>query len=173
MQHAFGLAGRAGGVQDEQRIFRIHRLRRANIVYRHDFHVVPQVAPGLHFNRVASAVHHHHCLHRLCSGGLQRLIDIGFQQNRLAAAHARIGGDDHFGLAVFNPAGQRIRRKAAEDHAMHRADAGAGQHGDGRFRHHRHVQHHAVAFAHAMLFQHIGKAAGFSMQLFKGNDFMP
>ena len=29
VQHALGLAGRTGGVQDEQRIFRIHRLRWA------------------------------------------------------------------------------------------------------------------------------------------------
>jgi hypothetical protein len=32
--------------------------------------------------------------------------------------------------------GQAGRREAAEDHRVHRADAGAGQHGDGCLGHH-------------------------------------
>ena len=48
-------------------------------------------------------------------------------------------------LRVRDARGQFGRREAAEHHGMDRAKPRAGEHRDRRFRHHRHVDHHAVA----------------------------
>ena len=44
---------------------------------------------------------------------------------------------------------QLVRGEAAEDHRVHGAQARAGEHGDHRLGHHRHVDDDAVAFDHA------------------------
>ena len=61
----------------------------------------------------------------LVAGG----VDIGLERNLAAAAQAFVGGDDDGRFAVLDAAGDRIRREAAEDHRMHRADARAGEDG--------------------------------------------
>jgi hypothetical protein len=57
MQNPFRFACRSGGVEDEQRIFRIHRLRRT---FRRDiaarFAVPEEVAPRFHRYVGASAL---------------------------------------------------------------------------------------------------------------------
>ena len=63
-----------------------------------------------------------------------------------------------------------LAAEAAEDHAMHRADARAGEHGDRRLRNHRHVNEDAVAFLAAIALQHIGKQADFAVKLLVGED---
>ena len=52
---------------------------------------------------------------------------------------------------------------------MHRANTRAGQHGIGRFRDHRHVDTHPVAFLHTTDFQHIGQTADILVQLAVGD----
>ena len=44
---------------------------------------------------------------------------------------------------------ERLGGEAAEDDGVRRADAGAGQHGDGQLGHHAHVDGDAVALFHA------------------------
>ena len=48
---------------------------------------------------------------------------------------------------------------------MGSADAGTGQHRNGRFRHHRHIEGHQVALANPQRFEGIGSAADLAMQL--------
>ena len=52
---------------------------------------------------------------------------------------------------------------------MDRADAGAGQHGIGGLGDHREVDDHAVAFANAQRFQHVGHAADAAVQVVVGD----
>ena len=54
---------------------------------------------------------------------------------------------------------------------MNRANARASEHGIGGFGDHRQIDGDTVAFLHAVLFQHIGKAADLVMQLLVG-DFL-
>ena len=68
-------------------------------------------------------------------------------------------------VAILDAAGQAVGREAAEHHRMHRADAGAGQHGIGRFRDHRQIDGDAVALLDAVRLQHIGEAADLRVQL--------
>ena len=48
---------------------------------------------------------------------------------------------------------------------MRSTDAGTGEHGDRRFRHHRHVQRHQVAFAETHRLESVGGFAHLSVQL--------
>ncbi len=48
---------------------------------------------------------------------------------------------------------------------MHRPDAGAGEHGDGGFGHHRQVDRDPVALRHALRLQQVGEAADFTVQV--------
>ena len=48
-----------------------------------------------------------------------------------------------------------------ERKGMHGAQPGAGQHADGRFRHHRHVDQHPVALFHAERLHHRSDGADF------------
>ncbi len=92
-------------------------------------------------------------------GDVDRLVGVFLQRNRLAAAQALVGGDDEGRFAVDDAAGQRVRREAAEDDRMDRADARAGEHRIGRFGDHRHVDGDAVALLDAVLLQHVGEPA--------------
>ena len=59
VQHALGLAGRTGGVEDEQRIFRVQPHRFAlGVRFVHRF-VPPHVAARLHRHVQAGAFHDH------------------------------------------------------------------------------------------------------------------
>ncbi len=100
---------------------------------------------------------------------MQRGVHIGFQWNTLAATYALIRRDDDARAAVLNAPAQRFRREAAEHHRMHRADARAGQHGDGGFRDHRQVECHRIAGFHTEAFQHVGRAADAGMQFAVGD----
>ena len=48
---------------------------------------------------------------------------------------------------------------------MHSPDAGAGEHGDGRLRHHGQVNHNPVLRLHPLSFQDIGKTAHLALKL--------
>ncbi len=98
-----------------------------------------------------------------------RGVGIGLERDFAAAADAFVGGDDDVRLAVFDAAGERIRREAAEHHGMDGADARAGQHGVGRFRNHRHVDGDAVALLDVAVAQNVGEAADLVVQLLIGD----
>ena len=49
----------------------------------------------------------------------------------VAAAVAYVGGDHHFGLGVQDAVAEGAGAEAGVDYAVNRADAGAGEHGDG------------------------------------------
>jgi len=48
-------------------------------------------------------------------------------------------------LGVVDPGGEFLGRESAEDERVNGADTSASQHGDDRFRDHRHVDEDAVA----------------------------
>ncbi len=164
VQHALGLSGRAGSIEDEERVFRCHRLGRAvSRDIRADL-VQPEIAAILHGDITAGALDHQHLLD-LDALMIERGIAIGFQRHLARAAQALIGGDHELGVAVHDPPGQGFGREAAEHDGVHRAYPGAGQHGIGRLQDHRHVDRDPVALPDAHLLQHIGELAHRAMQL--------
>ncbi len=87
-----------------------------------------------------------HVLH--ARAGLQRFFDRGKQFHFGAAAVGSVLRDDAGRLRVVNAVDQRVGRESAEDDGVRRADAGAGQHGDGQLGRHAHVDGDAVTFLH-------------------------
>ena len=167
VQHAFRPSGRARGVEDEQRILRVHLRARA---FRRDHFgglVVPNVAHRIHVDGCAGALHHDDMIDTARLG--DRRVGIGLQRHLAAAAQAFVGRDDDVRLAILDAAGERIRREAAEHHGMDGADARAGQHGVGRFRNHRQIDGDAVAFLDVAVAQDIGEAADLVVQLLIGD----
>ena len=70
--------------------------------------------------------------------------------------------------AVVDAVGDGLRAESAEDHRVHRADARAGQHGDGRLGHHGQVDEDAVARLEAVALEHVGEPADLVMKLLVG-----
>ena len=75
----------------------------------------------------------------------QRLVGEPLERQDLAPAVAAVGGDERDGLGVVDPVAQRLGGEPAEHHRVHRADPGAGQHGDRRLGNHRQVDRDPVA----------------------------
>ena len=159
---ALRFARRSGRVEDEQRVFRVHRLRLAigRKLVAHGG--VADVAALLH-RHVGSGPGDDD--HGLDVAVLERLVDVALQRNVLAAADAFVRGDDRAGVAVGDAAGEALRREAAEDDGVDRTDARAGEHCGRRFRDHRHVDHDPAAAMDAALLQQVREAAGFLVQL--------
>ena len=97
------------------------------------------------------------------------LVHDRLQGQPLGAALHAVAGDHAHGSGVLNAVGQAARGEAGEDHAVHRSDAGAGQHRHSELRHHGQVKRHAVALPHPTAFQHIGKSAHPAVQLRVGD----
>ena len=131
-----------------------------------DLLVPPEVAAGLHRHLAAAALDHDHLLDRRALR--EGLVGVGLLRDRLAAAHRLVLGDDERGLAVLDAVAQRLRGEAAEDDAVDRADAGAGEHRDRQLGDHRQVDRDPVALLDAVLAQHVGEAADLRVQLLVG-----
>ncbi len=129
--------------------------------------VIPDVAPFNPIDIALGTLDHQHSAD--VRAALQGLVDVLFQRDVLAAAYAFISGDHGLAVGIEDAVAQGVRGKPAEHHRMHRADAGAGQHRISRFRHHRHVDAHAIAFLHPALFQHVSQASDIAMEFFVGD----
>ncbi|MNL30932.1 hypothetical protein D3C87_1526970 [compost metagenome] len=104
VQHAFGFAGAAGGVEDEQRVFGIHGFRRAVVADIAQRLVIPDVPAFNPVHLILCALDHDHGAH--VRAALQCFVDILFQRDELATAHAFIGGDHGAAVGVENPVAQ-------------------------------------------------------------------
>ena len=168
--HAFGLAGGAAGVQRVAGVRGVHPFAGHLGIQVFFALGAPQtVATSYQIHSRQATIDQQHRI-----GLVLRQVDGFVQQrlvgHRLAAARTGVGTDDDLGFGVVDACGQRARRKAAEHHAMQRADARAGQHGKAGLGDHGHVDQHAVAFLHAQPFQHRRHALHFGVQLAEGVD---
>lgn len=91
------------------------------------------------------------------------------ERRGLAAADATVDGDQGMAIGIEDAVAQRFRGKAGEHHRVDGTDAGAGEHGEGRFRDHRQVDADPVALADASALQQIGQAADLVVQLAVGD----
>jgi hypothetical protein len=78
---------------------------------------------------------------------LQRFIDVLLQGHHRAAAIPTVGGDDQRCAAIEDAVPDALGAETTEDNGVDRADPCASEHGDGSFRHHRHVNDHAMELA--------------------------
>ncbi len=163
VQHAFGFAGAAAGVEDEQRMLAVERFGRAvGRSVGHQF-VPPKIAAGLHLDRLIAAIHDHAFLD--CGRFGQRGIDVLLQRHDLAAPPAAVGRDDQLRLGVVVALGHGVGGEAGEDDRVCGPDARTSQHGDGGLGNERHVDGDAVAGLDAELLEGVGELADFAVQV--------
>ena len=145
--HALGRPGRAGGIEDVERIHPPDR--RAGCGRNALLEACPVEIAPLDQRRLRLGPLQHHAEVRLVVGKADRLVHhrlVGNDPARLDAA----GGRDHRLRRGVVDADRKLRRReAAEDHRMDRAEPGAGQHRHQRLGDHRHVEHDPVALADA------------------------
>ena len=77
-----------------------------------------------------------------------------------------------FRMRILDADGKLVGRKPAEHHGVDGADARAGQHGDQRFRDHRHVDDDAVALPNAHLLQDAAECRDFVQHLGVGVNLL-
>ena len=144
-------------------ILRAHLRRRAIGRGLGEGLVIPDVAALDPADLAAGAPHDEAGLDR--GAARQRLIGIGLQRDLAPAAQPLVRGDEAVGIAILDAAHQALRREAAEDDAVDRPDARAGQHGEGGLGDHRHVDGDPVALLDAAVLQRIGQAADLGIGL--------
>ena len=158
--HALRPAGRARRVKNVERIGRRDRnaiIDRTGMDQRVIAHARPiMIAAGNHRRFGLRPLQDQTGAGLVC-GKRDRFVEQRLIMHDAAGLDAAAGGEDHLRLGVVDAGRQFARGKAAEHHRMDSADAGAGEHGDDRLRHHRHIEDDAVAFFDAKIAQHGGE----------------
>ena len=169
--HTLGLPRRSRGIENEKRILGVHDLTSAIGVRVGHQLVPPAVAASLHIHGKVRAIDHdagrYLGVHARIRVG-HSLIGHGLHQDGLVAAMGAVAGDDSGAGGIHDAVGERVRGKAAEHNRMDRANAGAGQHGNGQFGHHRQVDGDAVALVDAARLEHVGEFADLFVQFLVG-----
>ncbi len=153
--HPLGNAGGAGGVEDVEGIGSGQRHPVGGGGTAHG--LLPGQVAARYQGRFMLRTLQDHAPLRL----VRRQVD-GTVEQRLVVDHpvhldpAR-GGHHHLGRGVVDAGGQFLGGEAPEHDRMHGADTGTGEHGDDRFRDHRHVHDHPVAPFHAEAVQRPGE----------------
>src|SRR5574343_171142 len=141
------LAGGAGGVEQEQRVFGFDPFRFADIGLVGNHVVQPLVAAGNH-------------------------VDFGagrLERNGLAAAELAVGGDQGNRAGVVDTVTQGLSGEATENDGVDGTDTGTGLHRANAFDGHRHVDDDAIALLDAHATQGVGELGNLGEQLLVGN----
>ena len=94
---------------------------------------------------------------------------LSLRGTRLPARLPLVGRDDEVGLAVVDPARERVRAEPGEDDREHGPDARAREHGVGGLRDHREVDRDAVAPPDAEPLHHVRDPLHFGVDLRVGD----
>jgi hypothetical protein len=141
-------------------VFGVHRLGRARLGLIGDELVPPHISALHPFDRalfLANTLQHDHLFDE--AGFRERVVHVLLQRDDIPASESAIGGDDDARLGILDPINDRLAGKSAEDYRVRRAYPGAGEHCDGGFGDHRHVDGDAIAFLDAEGLQAVGEFA--------------
>ena len=172
--HAFRDAGRARGVENVERIGGGDRHAFAGLgVFDR---VLPDFAPvvvaAFDQSRLALRALQDQAGLRLVLGEVDRLVEQRLVGHDAIALDAAARRQDHLRLAVVDAGGEFLGREAAEHHRMDGADARAGQHGEHRLGHHRHIENDDVALLDAEVAQHGAEQLHFGQQAAVGEGLL-
>src|SRR5690606_36384124 len=166
MKNPLGFAGGPGGVEDEQRVFRIHHFRFTYIALLTYQIVVPDIALIVPLDLPSCTTHHQTRVY--IRAGSQRYIRVCLRRIPFAPAHPFIRCDDHRAVSIEDTIFQSLGRETAEHHRMNSPYSRTGQHGVARFRNHRHINTNAITLLDAAGAQGIGETAYLGMQFSVG-----
>ncbi len=154
VHQALGLTGRAGGVNNEQRVFCVVQFVGVSIRLIVNQVVVPDVAAlsprhsgVLYRVRGAGAIHHDDVLNIVLTGAC--LVGVHLHGNDLAAAVLTVGGDENLRAGVFHTELQRLGGETTEDEGVNRANTRAGEGENNGFGDDGQVDDHTVTLAQA------------------------
>ena len=168
VQDALRLGGRAGRVEDEQRVLGVERLGLALVVGRLQRLVAPDVAPVLHRRVVVDVT----CTTITVS--IDGMSPRNSSTSDLTAAvlplrRAPSAVISSLGVGELHPLLHRVGREAAEDHVVRGADARAGEHGHHHLGDHRQEDPHHVALLDAAVLQRVGQPLDVAEQVGVGD----
>ena len=164
VEDPFRFSGGSGRVKDEERMFGIESRCGRGTGLAGDGFMPPDVAADGHVDFLGGAFEDDDFFDRVRADG-EGGIDVIFQWDDFSTAPAAIGGDDKGRSGIGNTVGDGGGGKPAKNHAVYGAEAGAGQHGNGGFRHHGHVNNDPVFGLNALGGQHVGCSAYFAVKL--------
>ncbi|KAF5032341.1 hypothetical protein DSECCO2_618300 [anaerobic digester metagenome] len=148
MDDAFRTSGGAARIQDEERVFGIHRFGRAFPLHAIHQLVVIHLDLGMEFNGlVVIAPENDDPLD--ARGVDNRLLYDVLERDCLAAPVADIGGDDHLRVDARDTLVECADAEPTEDDRVDRSEAGAGEHCYDLLGYHRHVDADPVALPDA------------------------
>ncbi|KAF5032182.1 hypothetical protein DSECCO2_619940 [anaerobic digester metagenome] len=147
MDDTLRCAGRAARVEDEERVFRIHHLRRAvRCGPGHKIGVV-DLPRGVEVDGRCPPPEDDGLFDARRVG--ERLVHDIAERDGLSPPVADICGDDDLCLRIVDPHRERARAETAEDHRMDGPEPRAGKHRDDLLGDERHVNADPVAFPDA------------------------
>ena len=160
---ALGLAGRARGVEDVERVGRgdrhaVGRLRAGERLVPVEIAAADQLGAGLRPGQDDAAL-------GPVRGERDRAVQERLVGDHPAGLDAAGRRDHELGPGVVDPGRELGCCEAAEHDRMHSTDPRAAEHRDQGFRHHRHVDDDPVAVADALPAQHPGEARDLALQL--------
>ena len=169
--HPLRLAGGAGGVEDVEGIG--GRDRHALVRLGPGKEVAPvEVAGRVEGASVLGALEDDAPV-RAVARELDRPVEERLVLDDAPRLDAARGAEDHLRLAVVDAPRELLRREPAEDDAVHRPEAGAGEHRDDRLGHHRHVDDDPVAAPDPEPGERPGAARGLVLELGVGEARLP
>ena len=167
-----GSSRRARRSENVGRVVGLHRRERAVAINTSGEEVLPphlQVTTDI--GAVGQASLDHDGLDNLARPlVLKRATDKVVERHVAAAPVGGIGAEDRLGLGQLDPLGDRPGAEASEDHQMHRANPGAGEHQRDRLIVGRHVDRDAVTALNPDRPQRGGHALDIAQQLRVGVD---
>ncbi len=169
VQNAFRFAGRARGIEDEERIFGPHFLAGTVGIDLFLDLVQPDVAVVDPAHVRAGVANDQHFLERRHVRIRRCFVDIGLQRHAFAATTTFVRRDHDIRLAVLDSARECVRREAAEYDRVDRADARAGEHRDRRLGYHRHVDRNPIAFFRAQRLERVCESTDAFVQFAVGD----
>ncbi len=168
VEDALGLAGGAGGVEDEERVLGVEGFVLVGVGLRGERLGPVEVALGVEGDVLAGALDDEHLLHRGVPAG-ERLVHGGLESRGLAAPVAAVGGDDDLGLDIEDAGAQGVGGEPAEHHGVGGAEARAGEHRDHGLRDHREVDRDPVALHHTERCERVRRAADLALEVGVGD----
>lgn len=162
-----GLSGGTGGVEQEQRVFRVDGLGRQVVRVFLDLLVPPDVTAGGPGDLSTGTLVDEHAGN--IRALLKSLVDNTLGTNDLTTTTALVSGDDDLGASVQHTIAQRVGGETGKDDGVNGSDTGDGEEGNDGLGNHRKVDSNSVTLLDTLLLQSPGDTGDLTQQFTVGD----